>query len=450
MATIEVQERIYNLLPVKVFKGVTLKIFPNSPQDTIDAYHNFYVPFNFQPNSLNLQAVEAISSVPTSSSGGFNVIEPKLLHSGTEELRPKTMTFHQDRLVLANTKEKPDTLFYSRVHGYFDFTWQETNGAIPPDHGIEENIKADNSFGQINHVISANGLYIFKTETIFLNDINPITTTNSGYKLISNFNCSTHIRPIFLNGGLYFLDNLEQSLNTLTFFRDNQVFNTTNLTLLVQENYDKIIYINYVRANAQNATDSIILTLQDGTIYRLFIDLTNGISGYCRYTNPNILFLRGGTFYNNNYYTPTINVKNEFEIMGLVGENYFDGGIFKNECEDDEKYDFYAHITTLPINIQKRYFGDNTNNINRIKKINLDVVELDEELKTEFNPNIIVENNNKTDIYITNISSGKRWDFGTRILNNIRTSTMLGAMPKNKFKLEFVKRVLLKSINFEL
>ena len=84
---------------------------------------------------------------------------------------PRSVTFHQNRLMFGGSRDKPQTLFGSQSGDFFNFDnytrvvddTGDVTGAITDDAGIQFTIASD-SVNAIRHLVSQQSLFIFTSE----------------------------------------------------------------------------------------------------------------------------------------------------------------------------------------------------------------------------------------------------------------------------------------------
>ena len=107
---------------------------------------------------------------------------------------PAVCTFHGGRLYMAGSTQKPTSVWGSRINGYFDFTWVETDGVIPDDHGIFDTIDVS-EYNKITNIFSGRSLQLFTSGAEFINEIPFPTPANSSWRQQTGYG-SKRLRPI--------------------------------------------------------------------------------------------------------------------------------------------------------------------------------------------------------------------------------------------------------------
>lgn len=271
-----------------------------------------------------------------------NVVFTDLSISRLSVLNPikvKTMCFHQNRLIVANTLNKPNGIWYSRVNGYGDFTWTEVNGAIPDDHGISDElitgVKED-----INHLVSSNGLlYIFNEHTLYANDTKNITPNINGYYKVFNTSVADNIRPVEVGGIVHYVNKERRALLSIQSSRENQISTPSIRSLLIANRINPIenihLYTNYKGENV------LMLTCSDGIVLKYLFDIANGIVCFSRYISQL-------HFITNTFEYCVFKTDKGYTLCNQSDE-YIDKLVPK-DCNNGE-YGYEFAVVTLPIGV---------------------------------------------------------------------------------------------------
>ncbi|MFV0627161.1 MAG: hypothetical protein ACK5N8_07420 [Alphaproteobacteria bacterium] len=171
---------------------------------------------------------------------------------------PRSITFHQDRLVIGGSKGLPNRLWFSKSSDLFNFDL----GTGLDDEAIEFAILSD-QINAICNLISSRHLLIFTTgaewtvsgETLTPTSISLSCQTNTGSYIKSN------VAPQQINGATVFVSRNGKQFNEFLYTDTEQAYLSKNLTLLSDEIISAPVSICF--SQYENV---VYLVLEDGTV----------------------------------------------------------------------------------------------------------------------------------------------------------------------------------------
>ena len=143
---------------------------------------------------------------------------------------PRSATFHQGRLWFGGTRDRPTTLYASRVDDYFNFN----PGQGRDDESIEATIATD-TLNAIVGIHSGRDLQIFTIGAEFSIpqvNLSPITPTNVAVKRGSNHGAKVGLRPQGSESGTLFIHRNGKALYEYQFNDVTANYVSNNLSLL--------------------------------------------------------------------------------------------------------------------------------------------------------------------------------------------------------------------------
>ena len=149
--------------------------------------------------------------------------------SGTKGY-PRTCTFHEGRLWFGGSKNRPTTLWGSRVSDFYNFNM----GEGLDDDGVEITLDTD-AANNIVGVHSGRDLQVFTTGGEFFvpqSDLDPITPNNVVVKISTRRGTKQGIKPVAAETGTYFIQRSGQSLREFLFSDVELSYVSSNVSLL--------------------------------------------------------------------------------------------------------------------------------------------------------------------------------------------------------------------------
>jgi hypothetical protein len=202
---------------------------------------------------------------------------------------PVACTFHMGRLWFAGSPSKPTSVWGSRVNGFFDFTWVETLGVIPDDHGIFDTIES-NQYNQILSIFSGRALQVFTSGAEYVNTTEIITPNASSWAKQTNYG-SKRIRPISIDGATLFIDSSGRTIRQFIFDFNEDAYVSNNITLLASHLMTDIIDIGAIKGTSLDVSDYVYIVNTDGTVAVMNTLRSEGVLGWTHWTTA-------GTFVN--------------------------------------------------------------------------------------------------------------------------------------------------------
>ena len=143
---------------------------------------------------------------------------------------PRTCTFHEGRLWFGGSKNRPTTLWGSRVSDFYNFNM----GEGLDDDGVEITLDTD-AANNIVGVHSGRDLQVFTTGGEFFvpqSDLDPITPSNIVVKISTRRGTKQGIKPVAAETGTYFIQRSGQSLREFLFSDVELSYVSSNVSLL--------------------------------------------------------------------------------------------------------------------------------------------------------------------------------------------------------------------------
>jgi len=191
---------------------------------------------------------------------------------------PAVCTFHQNRLWLAGTTERPTTIWASKVNGFFDFGL----GTGLADEGIDDTLDTD-QYNKITNIFSGRKLQIFTTGGEFFNGAEVISPTSSEWRKQTGYG-SKRLRPILIDGATLFVDSSNRTIRQFLYDFNEDGYVSLNLTLLSSHLVTNALAMASIKGTQFDVGDYVYVINDDGTCAVLNTMRHEEISGWTHWT----------------------------------------------------------------------------------------------------------------------------------------------------------------------
>lgn len=195
---------------------------------------------------------------------------------------PIACCFHTGRLWFAGSTQKPTSVWASKVNGYFDFTWVETDGSIPDDHGIFDTIDIG-QYNKVTNIHSARGLQVFTTGAEFFNTVDIITPSASAWQAQTSYG-SKGLRPLFIDGATLFVDSSGRNIREFVYSFDEDAHVSNSITLLASHLLKDIKSFASIKGTNLDISDYVYAVNSDGSLAVMNTLRNEGILGWTHWT----------------------------------------------------------------------------------------------------------------------------------------------------------------------
>lgn len=176
---------------------------------------------------------------------------------------PSCGTFFQQRLWLASTTGRPNTLWGSKISGFFDFDL----GTGLDDEGIEFTLGSD-QVNKIRQVFGARTLQVFTASAEWFSPINLDRTITPGTFKIerSTQHGSANVKPISADGATIYIDSSGVVIREYIFLDVEQSYISDDISYLSEHLISNPSAIARQKAQSGLATEYTYFVNDDGTI----------------------------------------------------------------------------------------------------------------------------------------------------------------------------------------
>ena len=207
---------------------------------------------------------------------------------------PRSVSFHQNRLIYGGTKTKPQTVFGSQSGDFFNFkptvsttADTTTTGSITDDSGFAFTIGSD-SVNVIEHLVSKQTLFIFTTSGEYELQGTPVTPTNVNIRLQTKYGVSEGaIRPTTVDNEVMFVSANGRELRGFVFDFNSDSFYAKNYTIIAHDILNNPKDIAFLRAHRNTNQNYVFLVNEDGELAVFGINVEKQVMGWSRFTTPN-------------------------------------------------------------------------------------------------------------------------------------------------------------------
>jgi hypothetical protein len=219
-------------------------------------------------------------------------------------------TFHSGRLWIGGSRQRPTTIWGSRVGLYYDFD----KGTSLDDEGIEATLDTD-QLNRIVNIYSGRNLMIFTTgaEFIIPTSLNePITPANISTLRQSRIGAEDGFRVQEVEGEVLYIQSGGQSIQSFAYDDTQQAYNNNMISLLSGHLIDDPQ--DFAIRRATSLDDGALLSVVNGTGEAAIctINLAQGMAAFTRQTTDGT-FVACGADYNDLYFVVTRNSLNYLE-----------------------------------------------------------------------------------------------------------------------------------------
>jgi hypothetical protein len=174
---------------------------------------------------------------------------------------PRSVTFHEGRLYFGGSKNRPSTIWGSKVGQYFDFD----KGEALDDDMVEATLDT-NSLNVIVEAHSGRNLQFFSTGGEFyvpqtLGD--PITPSNIAVKMASRNGAKSGIKVQGIDGGTLYIQRQGKSLNEFQYTDVEQTYVSAKISLLSGHLLKTPKHMAIRRATSTDEGDFLLVVNQD-------------------------------------------------------------------------------------------------------------------------------------------------------------------------------------------
>jgi hypothetical protein len=195
---------------------------------------------------------------------------------------PRSVTFHQNRLIFGGSRDKPQTVFGSQTGDFFNFL-PTVDNAITDDSGFVFTIGSD-QVNVIKHLHSQQTLFIFTTGGEFEMVGSPVTPTNVNIRLQTRYgHADGGVRPILVDNEVLFVSANGRELRGFVFDFNSDSYYAENRTIIAHDVLDNPDDITFLRAFKNTNQNYVFLANENGELACLSINVRRNVIGWSRF-----------------------------------------------------------------------------------------------------------------------------------------------------------------------
>lgn len=176
---------------------------------------------------------------------------------------PKTCCFYQGRLWFGGSKDRPSTLWGSKVGLFFDF---DTGGGRADD-ALDVTID-DDKINAIVNIFPGRNLQVFTTGGEFYipqSEIDPIKPENI-MLIKSTLHGSSFVKPVSVDGGTIFIESSGRVVREFLFNELERSYNAKSISLLSSQLIRLPVAMAVRHSRSESPADYVYFVNADGTI----------------------------------------------------------------------------------------------------------------------------------------------------------------------------------------
>lgn len=231
-------------------------------------------------------------------------------------------TFHSGRLWIGGSKQRPTTLWGSRVGLFYDFAL----GASLDDDGIEATLDTD-QLNRITNVYSGRNLMVFTTGAEFIipsTTNEPITPSNISTLRQSRIGSQRGLRVSEIEGGIFYVQNGGKTIQEFIFVDTQQAYGNNFISILSGHLINNPSDICLRRATSTDDGALLAIVRSDGDATIATIQRSQQIACFCDQTTDGT-FVACGADYNDMYFVVTRNSLNYLERLN--SDHFLDASV---------------------------------------------------------------------------------------------------------------------------
>ena len=219
--------------------------------------------------------IDAFSNLSSSLGGGF----------------PRSVSFHQNRLIFGGTRDKPQTIFGSQSGDFFNFDnftrtvdGSDVTGTVTDDASLTFTIASD-SVNVIEHLVSQQSLFIFTSDGEFDMSGEPVTPSNVLVRKQTSYGIGSGVTtPKIVDNEVLFVAKGGKQLRAFVYNFNTDAYSAKNYSLVhhdILSGADRIaVLTNYADTN----TNYVFCTNSDGSLGVLGVNTEFSVVGWMKFT----------------------------------------------------------------------------------------------------------------------------------------------------------------------
>ncbi|MAG25283.1 hypothetical protein CMI47_06855 [Candidatus Pacearchaeota archaeon] len=204
---------------------------------------------------------------------------------------PRSVSFHQNRLVFGGTRDKPQTIFGSQTGNFYDFDpytkvvdGSDVTGDITDDASFIFTIASD-ELNIIRHLVSQQSLFIFTSDGEFDLSGEPVTPSNVLVRQQTRYGVSAGTtEPVVVDNEVLFNDKSGKQTRAFVYNFNTDAYSAKNYSLIHHDMLTGATQMAYLANYSNNNTNYTFALNSDGSIGCLGINVEFSVVGWNKWT----------------------------------------------------------------------------------------------------------------------------------------------------------------------
>ena len=205
---------------------------------------------------------------------------------------PRSVSFHQNRLIFGGSRDKPQTIFGSQSGDFFNFdnytravdATGNVTGEITDDAGIQFTIASD-QLNIIRHLVSQQSLFIFTSDGEFDMSGEPVTPSNVLVRQQTRYGIANgRTTPVVVDNEVLFNDKSGKQTRAFVYNFNTDAYSAKNYSLIHHDILIGATELAFLNNYANNNTNYVFSLNSDGTIGVLGVNVEFSVVGWNKWS----------------------------------------------------------------------------------------------------------------------------------------------------------------------
>jgi hypothetical protein len=204
---------------------------------------------------------------------------------------PRSVSFHQNRLIFGGTRDKPQTIYGSQSGDFFNFdnytrvvsSTGAVTGEITDTSSLQFTIASD-QLNIINHVVSQQSLFIFTTDGEFDMSGEPVTPSNALVRQQTRYGVERgRTRPVVVDNEVLFVQRGGSVVRAFVYNFNTDAYSAKNYNLVHHDILTQATTLAYVK-NYDDTNNNFVFALNsDGSLSVLGVNSEYTVVGWTKW-----------------------------------------------------------------------------------------------------------------------------------------------------------------------
>lgn len=196
---------------------------------------------------------------------------------------PRSVTFHQGRLVFGGAKSRPATLWASVTNDFFNFWY----GTGLDDQAISATIDTD-QVNAISAVLSGRHLQIFTSGGEFFENSSPWTPSNAAIKSQTSHG-SSGLQPVAIDGASLFVERKGKAVREFLFSFAEDAYTAAAISLMAPHLLNTPVDITARKGTDTDDANLVFVVNTDGTMAVLNTLRNENVAGWTEWITDGVI-----------------------------------------------------------------------------------------------------------------------------------------------------------------